>query len=463
MNALSGYKSALALSMILVLCGCTGLLPRSRYTRPEVDLPRQWHEPVVTGTSVAAGDPWWQDYNDPVLSGLIEKALTSNNDLAAATIRVKRARLAARLTGTNLTPSVSVEASGSVSRDLKNHTDTRTSGVTAAASYELDLWGKLAGARDADRWEAEATEYDRKSTALTLIGTVAANYWTLAYLNERIASVEAGIADAEKILTVVTVKYKAGAVSTLDHVQALQTVASRKAQLTVLLQQRAESRNALAILFGTAPENRVPERQRLPDSSPPDVKAGIPADLLSRRPDLQAAEQRLKKYLTNVDTTRAGFYPSLTLTGTLGTSSTSLADILKNPFAALGAGVTLPFLQWNTMTLKVAISRTEYEEAVVNFRQTLYSALCDVENALAARRNVAEEIEQLEDSLALARKVDWLSGVRYREGSADLKSWLDAQESRRDAEKSLADVRLNQYKNSMTLYQVFGGTLQLKN
>jgi outer membrane protein TolC len=168
-------------------------------------------------------------------------------------------------------------------------------------SYELDLWGKLASARDVSHWEAAATASDRKSTALALIGTVATKYWTTAYLNERIATVDASISNAERILELVEVKYQAGSVSAIDKVQAQQTVASQRAQLTQLQQQRTEVRNALAILFDQAPENIIPELERLPDGPLPVVIVGIPASLLAQRPDLQAAEQRLKKYLANVD------------------------------------------------------------------------------------------------------------------------------------------------------------------
>jgi outer membrane protein TolC len=150
------------------------------------------------------------------------------------------------------------------------------------------------------------------------------------------------------------------------------------------------------------------------------------------------------------------------LTGTLGTSSTSLIEVLRNPYTTLGAGLTLPFIQWNTMHLNVEISKTEYEEAVVNFRQTLYSALSDVESALAARKNYAEEIKQLNDSLELARKAEQLAEIRYQTGSTALQSLLDAQESRRDAERALAAVRLNQLKNCMKLYQALGGDMQMQ-
>ena len=449
--------AALLLAAPILLGGCGGLLPRSQYIRPEVTLPQKWQQESVTGTTVANRERWWSDFNDPTLNQLIERALTTNNDLAAAAVRVRRARLNAGLTATNATPAVSVAAASSISRDLKRGVDTESSGVTGTVSYELDLWGKLASSRDAASFEAEATEADRQSAALALIGTTAADYWQVAYLNERIATAEASIASAAKILELVEVKYRAGAVSALDLVQARQTLASQRAELVQLLRQRTEARNALAILFDQAPENTVPERLRLPDGPLPAVAAGLPASILGQRPDLKGAEQRLRKYLANVDTTRASFYPTFTLTGTLGTSSTSLLNVLQNPYAALGAGLTLPFVQWNTMKLNVEIAQTEYEEAAVTFRQTLYTALSDVENALSGRARYAEENRLLEESLALARKAEELAEVRYRAGATALQAWLDAQESRRSAEKALADNRLNRLRNSMTLYQALGG------
>jgi len=292
-----------------------------------------------------------------------------------------------------------------------------------------------------------------------LIGTTATDYWQIAYLNGLIDTAQESIAYGEKILELVEVKYEAGAVSSLDLVQARQTIASQRAELTQLLRQRTEARNALAILFDQAPENSVPEQQWLPDGELPTVSAGLPASLLAQRPDLKAAEQRLRKLLANIDNTRASYYPTITLTGTLGTSSISLLNFLQNPYAALGASLTLPFIQWNTMKLNVEISKTEYEEAVVSFRQTLYSALSDVENALAGRTRYAEENRLLEESLTLARKAEELAEVRYRAGSTALQAWLDTQESRRSAEKSLAANRLNRLMNCMALYQAIGGAI----
>jgi NodT family efflux transporter outer membrane factor (OMF) lipoprotein len=322
------------------------------------------------------------------------------------------------------------------------------------------LWGKLESARDAARWEAEATAVDRQNTALSVIGTTASAYWQVAFLNERIAASEASIVYAEKTLELAQAKYRAGAVSGIELAQARQAVATQKANLTQLLQQRTEARNALAILFDQAPQNSVPERRQLPDGTLPAIEAGLPASLLGRRPDLRAAELRLREDLANVDATRASFYPTFTLTGSLGGSSTSLESVLRDPIASLGAGIVLPFIQWNTMKLTIKVAETEYEEAVVNFRQTLYKALGDVENALSAHVRFQEESVQLELALASARQAEQLAEVRYRSGATGVQAWLDEQERRRSAETALAENRLNRLTNLMKLYQALGGGME---
>jgi NodT family efflux transporter outer membrane factor (OMF) lipoprotein len=456
-----GKRGAVALLLAVgLLSGCSGLA-RSVYRQPQVAVPAGWSSGALNGAAAAQGEKWWQNFNDPVLNQLIDRALRSNNDLAAAAIKVRRARLQSGLTDTNRTPSLSIGANSSLNRDLKSRSDTRTDNVTAALSYELDLWGKLASARDAGSFEAQATEFDRQGAALSLIGTTAASYWQIGYLNQLIAISRAGIDYAEKTVALVELKHSAGAVSALDLVQSRQTLAAQRSAADILVLQRTQARNALAILLDQAPQDSVPEPQQLPDRALPEVEAGLPASLIGRRPDLQAAELRLREYLANVDTTRARYYPTFTLTGSLGGSSTSLLKVLQDPVAALGAGLTLPFVQWNTMSLNRKISETHYEEAVVNFRQALYNGLSEVENALSARTQYAAESRQLEEAVALAKSAETLLEIRYRAGLSGIQFWLDAQESRRSAEKALIGNRLNRYNNLMTLYKALGGEPQL--
>ena len=449
--------SAACLTLAVTLaCGCSGLT-RSVYHPPQVALPAQWQAATLTGSAVASGGKWWESFHDPVLDQLIDRALRSNNDLAAAAIRVQRARLQSGLTDTNLTPSVTVGATSSVSRDLRRGVDTQAHSVSASLNYELDLWGKLASARDSSSFEAQATEFDRQGTALSLIGTTAANYWQIGYLNQRIALSRASIEYAEKTLALVELRYRSGAVSKVDLLQSRQTLASQRADFIQLEQQRSEARNALAILFDQAPQNAVPEPAQLPEGALPAVEAGLPARLLGQRPDLRAAEMRLREYLADLDTTRTSYYPSFTLTGSLGGTSMSLVNVLQNPVGMLGAGLALPFVQWNTMQLSVKISDTHCQEAIVNFRQTLYTSLSEVENAFSARDRLAAESLQLEAAVTLAKGAEQLLEIRYRAGSSGIQFWLDAQETRRTAEKALVENRLNRYQNAMTLFQALGG------
>jgi NodT family efflux transporter outer membrane factor (OMF) lipoprotein len=424
-------------------------------------VPGQWQEPTITGAKIAERVKWWQNFNDPLLNELIERALHTNNDLAAAAIKVQRAQLQAGLIDTNLTPSVDVSQSGTFYRDLKNRTGSQSYSATGTLSYELDLWGRLARLREAGRWEADATEVDRQNTALALIGTVAAAYWQVAYLNQRINLSEAGVAYAGKTLEIVTAQQQAGAISALDVAQARQNIATRKADLTRLLQQRVEARNALAILFNQPPQNTVAEKDRLPEGSLPAVAAGIPADLLGQRPDLRAAELRLREALAKTDAVGASFYPTFSLTGSLGTASTSLSDVLKNPIASLGVGLILPFVQWNTAKLTIKVSETEYQAAVVAFRQTLYRALSDVENALSNNIQLEAERIQRKEALAASCLAEKLAESRYRAGAVGLQIWLDAQEERRNVEASLEENSLNRLNNRMSLYMALGGDMKI--
>ena len=182
--------------------------------------------------------------------------------------------------------------------------------------------------------------------------------------------------------------------------------------------------------------------------------AGLPASLLGRRPDLRAAEFRLRESLAQVDATRTSFYPTFTLTGQAGTSSTSLERVLMNPVGTLGLAA-LPFIQWNTMQLQIKVSKSQYEEAVVGFRQKLYTALAEVENALSARVQLEREAEQR--ALSLAQRSAPNSWPRAAAGATAVQPWLDQQQRLRDAQSADELTRLNRLNNQMTLYRALGG------
>lgn len=455
-------KGLSIVSLAFLLAGCS--FTRTPYESPQVQTPQGWAFASQAPSMLQSNDRWWELFEDERLSSLVDLAFERNNDLAIAALKVRQAQLQANLAESDLWPSVSANVAVSGKRNLDvSQGWARSGGTGLSVSYEVDLWGRLASIQSAAQWEAVATQADREAAALSLAGTVADLYWQLAYVNQRIATAQESVAYAQKTLDLTQVQYDAGAVSALEPTQARQSMLTQQANLSQLVQQRVEVRNALTILFDMPPSEEglqsllAQEPLHLSDADLPPVVAGVPADVLARRPDLRAAEMRLRESLANVDATKASYYPQLSLTGSLGTSSSSLGNLLNNPLATLGAGLILPFLQFNEMKFNTELARTKYEQAVVGFRQTLYQAFSDVENALSARTELNAQYVLLQQSLADAQKAEALYEERYRTGQVALKDWLDAQEKRRSSEISLAGNQLSRLQNQVKLYQALGG------
>lgn len=453
---MKSFSATFALLALAVTLGGCGSLIETPYQRPAVQVPANWQQQAEQQSGAQAD--WWKAFADPQLDRLVQLALEKNNDLGSALLNLRRARLQAGLAREAQWPQLSAGADASRRRNLGESDDTAHGySLNAAVGWEADLWNRLGSLSDAAELEAQASEQDYAATRLSLIGTVTTLYWQIAYLNERLAAAAASIDYARQTLALVQVQYNAGQASALQLAEAQQSLESQLAAEVDLRQQRVEQRNALALLFDGVSPVAMEEPQSLLHSTLPAVEAGLPASLLARRPDLRAAELRLRASLKNVDATRASYYPDLSLTGTLGYSSAALGELLKNPVGALGAGLTLPFLQYRQMQLDVDVSKTDYQLAVTGFRQTLYEALAEVENDLAGRQHYAEQEGMRERALQAAQEAERIYRVRYQAGAETLQSWLAAQETRRNAEIALSENRLNQLLNYIGLSQALGG------
>lgn len=444
------------------LVGCAAVV-KTPYQTPVVETPTQFQYDKATAQQRQQAiytDQWWTLFGDTQLNQLVDAVLAKNADLAVAGMTLKQARLQAELAENQQKPRVSSTVSTGHQFDLNSGNDS-SSGLSLGAglSYEVDLFGKLARQTEAKRWEALATEQDLQATAQSLIGTTAKLYWQLAYYNESRITAEQSLATSQKLYDLVKVQYQAGAVSGLDLTQAEQSVQSQKASLSQIQQSLVETRTAIAVLLHIPVQQlSVDEPQRLPRLALPSIAAGLPADILSRRPDLKAAELRLRESLATKDATTASYYPSISLTGNLGSTSTSLTQLLKNPALTLGASLSLPFLQYNDMKRDLAISQLDYEKAIVQYRQTLYQAFADVENALSARTELSQQVQLQQRNLELAEKVERLTQVRYRYGAVALKTLLDQQETTRTARLTLVNTKQSQYNAYVTLMQALGGS-----
>lgn len=443
------------------LVGCAAMV-KTPYHAPAVQTPSsfQYDKTQVASNYANYADRWWTLFGDTQLNQLVDQVIAKNTDLAVAGITLRQARLKAGLAADQQGPRVNSSVSSSQNIDV-NSGDRSSNGLSlnAGVSYELDLFGKLARQTEAAKWEALATAQDLQATAQTLIGTTTKLYWQLAYLNESLSTAQQSLATSEKLYSLVNTQYQAGAVSGLDLTQAEQSVQSQKANLSQIQQSLVETRTALAVLLHIPVQQlNIQEPQRLPQVNLPQIQAGLPASILSRRPDLRAAELRLRETLATKDATVASYYPSISLTGSLGSSSTSLTELIKNPVLALGANLSLPFLQYNDMKKNIAISQLDYEKAIIQYRQTLYQAFADVENALSARTELNQQVQFQQRNLELAEKAERLTDVRYRNGAIALKNVLDQQQTTRTARLSLVNTKQSQYNAYVTLMQALGGS-----
>ena len=448
------------------LTGCAAMV-KSPYEQPAVNMPASFQNSKAMSQQIhadASADQWWTLFNDAQLNQLVDQVLNANTDLAVAGINLQQARIQAKQNQSQQGIRIGTAGASVGHRFSLDGDGDSSNGISLnypGLSYELDLFGKLANQTEASRWEALASEQDLQATAQSLIATTANLYWQLGYLNERLAVAQQNLASTQKTYDLVKVQYKAGAVSGLDLTSAEQAVQSQKATLSQIEQQKVETRTALAVLLQRPVQQlNIAEPARLPRTALPNIAAGLPADLLSRRPDLKASELRLRKALANKDANKASYYPSISLTGSLttGGSSTSLTEVLSNPAAILGAGLSLPFLQWNDMKRDLKVNELEYEKSIIQYRQTLYAAFADVENALSARNELDKQIQLQERNVQLAEKTERLTEVRYRNGAIALKNLIDAQKTTRDARLSLVQTKQSQYNAYVTLMQALGGS-----
>lgn len=431
-------------------------------------LPPHWQTaaPTATPLAVAADQVWWQGFDDPMLARLIDAALRRNTELGGAAWRIRNAQLRAGAATQALYPTPSAGANASASKATPQPGAPapawqRSYGASLGVSWELDLWGRLSDQRRAAIWETQATVDDREALALTLSGNVARQYWQIALLQARIVRAEESLAATERIFQLTRAQYRAGTISGLELAQAEQSLQNQQSQKLQLQQQLQESRNTFSLLFDLPPPQLpdglsidLPQALR---TKTPTIPSGLPADVLTRRPDLRAAQIRLEASLLNVRITRKNFLPGVSLSGSLGTGGAQLKDILANPAQSLGVGLSLPFLNVGELIRQPKIARNDYEIAVLGYRQSVYRALSEVENALTAFDAQQRQAKLQDEALANARRIARMNEARYRAGAAPLRFWLDAQETLRQAEFAAVDARFNTLQAAANLYLALGG------
>lgn len=445
-------KRFLLLPVLLLLAGCSALT-RSDYQRPLLSLPTQWQPATDTVSEYG-----WQRFGDPRLARVIEQVLESNNDLAAAAITVQQARVAAGLTNTNMTPDVAVSGSASNSKNVRRGTSSQesySSGITIA--WELDLWGKLARTREQSEWEAVASEQDYHATVLTTMGTTAQLYWRIALYNQQIRNQRDGLAISQQTVQQVQSWFNAGKVGQLDVLQSQQALLERENQWRTLVQERQNTRNALALLLNRPAEQHADEAPALDVNQQVPIAQKTPLRVIAQRPDIQAAESRLRAALAGYDASRLQFYPALSLDASLNAGSQIFSQWFSDPIRSIGGALTLPFIQWNTQQLTVKQADLAVKQAAITFRSTAYAALAEVDEAMENRLSADEQRARLHQSLALSQRRLTLTESRYRAGAVDFQTLLDAQDDLLTLENALAQTQYDYLYATLQLWLAQGG------
>jgi multidrug efflux system outer membrane protein len=456
MNAPSNKTVCIAIA--LALSGCATVSPM---LQPNVNAPAAWNEGAAqTGAPVSA--EWWSAFGSDELKMLVTAALGGSPDLAIAMERVKQAEAQVRVAGASLFPTLNLGA-GSSSRvtDSEGASSRRSdaSSMTLSASYELDLWGRNAADVRAADASYRATAFDRDAAQLTLIAGVATGYFEVLSLRGRLAIARENLAIAERVQSLVSIRARNGAASQLDVERQQATVLSQRAALLPLEQQEKQTLAALAVLTGRVPEGFDVKGASLADLAIPAVNAGLPAELLVRRPDLAAAEAQVASANGNVAAARAALLPGIQLTGSAGLTSAALLSVLSGPTSAVSLAVSLlqPIFDGGRLGGQVAISESRERELVEGYRKAILTAFSDVEQALIAVSRSAQREALQAQVQESARNALRLAEIRYREGADDLLTVLDAQRTLFQAQDQLAAIRLDRLAGTVGLYKALGG------
>lgn len=453
------HLSLLAVAAAAVLSGCS-LIPT--YERPQAPVPETYKQASAQGENAAIA---WRDYfTDSRLQQLIELALTNNRDMRIAALNLEQARAQLQIQRSAQLPSLGGVASANrgnnqVTGELGN---TFTVGL-AVSAWELDFFGRINSLKEAALAQYLASDEGRKAYELTLVTSVAQAWLALIADEELLDISRRTLATREESIALAKLRFDAGFSSELDYRQAESLTEAARATFAQQQRQRALDENALALLLGQqVPTELLTSIQgaKLAQVAPmADIPAGLPSDLLVRRPDIRAAEQQLIAANANIGAARAAFFPSISLTAQYGSVSNELSNLFKAGTWGfnIGPSINLPIFTGGRLSANLASAKAGREIAVAQYEKAVQTGFKEVSDALAGRTTLAEQARAQTAQAEAERKRFYLSDLRYRNGVASYLDLLDAQRSLFALEQADVQVRLAQLLNQINLYKALGG------
>lgn len=472
MNYFFKTAAVLALALAALLCGCDSLrpAPHHRALEPSV-LPEHFSsaageaEQSNTVARLSVPDRWWQLFESAELNALVAGAFTNNLDLATAAARLRQARERTIIAGAPGDLQLSGRAGAGVDKfgetrggiSVERSQESYFAGLTAA--YELDIWGRISSAERAAELNYAATDQQVAATALLISGEIARNWLQLKVVLLEMALVQDQIATSTQALQVLQVRQRAALSAAVDVYQQATQVAALERLLPQLAEQRDDLHMRLNLLLGapaSAPLPVVVRVEPLPTLAP-FPQCGMPADLLARRPDVQAAWLRLQAQEWITASRQADRLPALTLTGTLNLESNEIADVFKNWHLNLAAGLLGPILDGGRRAAEARLAGAVADESFIAYTDAVLRAVQEVEQAIVRERNRSEYLAAVENEIELNDKTLSESTNRYRKGLMEYLSVLTALSNKQLSERRQLAARSALILNRMALYQALGG------
>jgi multidrug efflux system outer membrane protein len=463
-----------------LLAGCT---VGPNYSRPATPVPPAYAEPHASSDlSDAKLSLWWQGFGDPELAKLVNRAIAQNLDVVTAAARIREARANERVAGAAALPEVSATSSV-IRRRISEHaipsppsgnnsgggdsgqfaapgSEFTTFRVGFDASWEIDLFGRIRRSVEAAGARTGAAIWDRRDLQHIAAAEVASAYLHLRALQQRMAVAQDEVARQEGSLRLVSARVRGGLVTGQDLEQQKSQLASARAAIPPLKAEADAQIHALGVLTGEAPEAVIAEPSPAGALPPaPQVPAGLPSDLVRRRPDVRAAERNLAAATADIGVATADLYPSFSLTASPALVSTALGSLLAWGSRSITAGpsVDWPIFNGGRTRANIEVRNAQQEQALVAYRKTILTALQDVEDALSEVDNDRHQLASLEDSLGSARRAEDIARARYRGGLVTFSDVLQAQASRISLENQVIETRGALARDTVALYKALGG------
>lgn len=465
----SGLSALMATVLTSGLVG--GCMVGPNYHRPAVTVPTAYRDlsesPQQQAQAASYADlPWWQVFQDTQLQELIRTALKQNYDLQLATERINAGRAQVAITRSSLFPQAHGNADFSGGKEHNVQTRSNFLTLTADAAFQLDFFGRLRRANEASRAQLLATEDARQTVILTLVSDVASDYFALLELDLRLQITRATVKTQEDSVKLTKLRVEHGVATKLDVLQAQQVLDSANSQIPDLERQIAQEESVISILLGNYPQSVTRGHPLVEQFLPAEVPPGMPSTLLERRPDIREAEQVLVASNAEIGVAKAQFFPQISLTGSGGGSfgrSSAFSSLMSSQLGiwSYGAQVSQPIFSGGALRGNLKLAKSQYDQALLAYRQTIQRAFGDVSDALVGYEKLHQVRVRQQESVGDLQESVRLSNMRYKGGTTTYLEVLDGQRSLFSAELTLAEARGNEYQSLVQLYRALGGGWQL--